>query len=197
MRRPMAKPRLPSAPAAAERPSHRAKLRAATADLHARVDARLSGPFDRGRLAYAAFLERLAEGLLPLEAALESAGVAALLADWPRRRRGPALRDDLADLGIVPSGSRRAGLFDGEARLLGALYVLEGSRLGSRLLLRRALANDDPRVRLATRYLALGEERGLWLGFLDRLESSQAVAARADETIAAARQAFALFLPAG
>lgn len=183
-------------PAAAEPLSHRDRLRAATAELHARVDARLSGAFERDRAAYGMFLTSLAEGLLPLEDALEAAGVDALLADWPQRRRGPDLRDDLADLGLAVPGPRRSGRFDGEARLLGALYVLEGSRLGSRLLLRRALANDDPVVRRATRYLARGEARDLWPAFLARLEASPAVAAAPADAVAGARDAFASFLPA-
>jgi heme oxygenase len=75
------------------------------------------------------------------------------------------------------------------------LYVLEGSRLGGRLLLRRTLANPDPQVRSATRYLGHGGGRDLWRPFLEQLEASTAVAAAPDTAIAGAREAFALFIP--
>jgi heme oxygenase len=75
------------------------------------------------------------------------------------------------------------------------LYVLEGSRLGGKLLLRRALADPDPRIRAATRYLAHGDGSGLWQAFLERLEASAAVARSHDAAIAGAREAFALFAP--
>lgn len=187
---------LPPRPAGpAERPtSCRALLRTATAGLHERVDARLSGPFDSSRSSYAAFLATLAGAVLPLEAALEAGGIEALMPDWPTRRRGPALRHDLAVLATEVPAARAAGAIDGEARLLGALYVLEGSRLGGRLLLRRVLDNPDPQVRRATRFLAQGEEIGLWRSFLARLESSPAVTAAPPAAIAAARGAFTLFL---
>jgi heme oxygenase (biliverdin-IX-beta and delta-forming) len=71
--------------------------------------------------------------------------------------------------------------------------VLEGSRLGGKLLLRRALGHPDVRVRAATRYLSHGAGRNLWSSFLVHLEASSAVVTAPDEAVAGARAAFALF----
>jgi heme oxygenase len=73
------------------------------------------------------------------------------------------------------------------------VYVLEGSRLGGKLLLRRARANPDPPVRLATHYLAHGEGLDLWRPFLQRLEASVAVIQAPHEAVAGARAAFMTF----
>ncbi len=80
-----------------------------------------------------------------------------------------------------------------EARLFGRLYVLEGSRLGGKLLVKRALANADPQVRAATNYLGHGAGADFWRGFLQRLEDSAAVAAAPERTMLGAREAFGLF----
>ena len=78
--------------------------------------------------------------------------------------------------------------------MFGALYVLEGSRLGARLLVPDLLAGGSTRVRAATRYLRHGEGHRLWQSFLTHLDASQDVRARPGEAIAGARMAFALFI---
>lgn len=170
-------------------------LRTATAELHEEVDARFSGPFEADKNAYRAFLLALARAVVPLEAALEAGGVERLLPDWPSRRRTGALERDL-DLLAVPLPLPvpiTVGITRDEARLYGRLYVLEGSRLGGRVLLKRALANGDPGVRAATNYLGHGAGNDLWRSFLQRLEASAAVAASPERTMLGAREAFALF----
>ena len=168
-------------------------LRAATAALHAEVDARFSGPFDTDKNAYAAFLSALARAVLPLEQALEQGGVERVLPDWPARRRSAALERDLDILEIPIPAPVQVVVTSDEARLFGRLYVLEGSRLGGKLLVRRALGNADPQVRAATNYLGHGAGADLWRGFLQRLEDSQAVAAAPTRTMLGAREAFGLF----
>jgi heme oxygenase len=175
------------------RSSPRQILRAATADLHADVDARFSGAFDGSVEGYAHFLSAMASALLPLERALEEAGVEQVLPDWTERRRAALLLDDLAALGGEPVPEIRAPAAAGEARQLGMVYVLEGSRLGGKLLLKRALGSTDRKVRAATRYLSHGTGRNLWSSFLERLESSPDVSRQPAEAIAGARDAFALF----
>jgi len=71
--------------------------------------------------------------------------------------------------------------------------VLEGSRLGGKLLLLLALASPDPQVRAATHYLGHGSGCDLWNAFLESLEASVVVARSPDDAIAGAREAFALF----
>lgn len=176
-----------------ERHSVRRMLRAATADLHAVVDARFSDSFGGDPAHYAGFLSSMAAGLLPLERALEGAGIRATVPDWPERRRASLLIDDLHALGAAPLRELDPPAVGGEARQLGIVYVLEGSRLGGKLLLKRALAHADARVSAATRYLSHGAGRDLWSSFVARLEGSSAVRGAPDEAVAGARAAFALF----
>ena len=173
--------------------SSRELLRRATADLHARIDASLSGQFDTDTPAYTDFLMALARAILPLEDALEKAGVHRLLPDWRERRRSKELQHDLARLGMRVPPLAPIPSIDSAAWQFGALYVLEGSRLGGKFLLRRVLANSDAVVREATRYLKHGADRPLWPTFVQRLESSPDVKQAPADAVAGARAAFTLF----
>lgn len=168
-------------------------LRAATATLHAEVDARFSGPFGTDRNAYEAFLAALAQAVLPLERALEQGGVGRLLPDWTDRRRSEALKQDLGVLGVAVPPPADVSVTTDEARLFGRLYVLEGSRLGGKLLARRAAESGDPQVRAATHYLGHGVGSDFWRSFLQRLETSEAVLGSPQRTLLGAREAFGLF----
>ena len=172
----------------------RALLRASTATLHAAVDARFAPMLNAGEAGYRSFLLASAAAVFALEQALLAGGVGAILPDWPRRTRTAALRADLADLGVSDIAVATAPPLAGAARMLGALYVLEGSRLGARLLAGDLLACGSTRVRAATRYLRHGESHRLWPSFLTHLESSQDVRTCPGEAIAGARLAFALFV---
>ncbi|MEM7488374.1 MAG: biliverdin-producing heme oxygenase, partial [Pseudomonadota bacterium] len=118
---------------APDRTAH-AILRAATDGAHRRVDALAAG-LDLSRTAdYRAFLLAQATALLPLEDALRDGGFATVCPGW--RPRTPALRAAIDALGgrtapgpAVPHGASPAALW-------GIAYVVEGSRLGGRLLAR-------------------------------------------------------------
>ena len=149
---------------------------------------------DAGEAGYRSFLLATAAAVFPLEQALLAAGVESLLPDWTRRTRAAALRADLTDLGITDVVLATAPPLAEAARMFGALYVLEGSRLGARLLVPDLLAGGSARIRVATRYLGHGEGHRLWQSFLAHLESSRPVRECPDEAIAGARMAFALFI---
>ncbi|WP_018747252.1 biliverdin-producing heme oxygenase [Chitiniphilus shinanonensis] len=152
--------------------SLRQRLRSATAGHHARVDAAF-GRFDLSRPDdYRAFLVAHARALWPLECGLEAAGVARLLPDWPERRRRPALARDLAWLGAaVPDEARIQPLpLADEAACWGALYTLEGSRLGGAVLARQVAT--QPALAGALAYLGHGAGGMLWPAFLARLEAA-------------------------
>jgi heme oxygenase len=174
--------------------SMRALLRASTAGLHAAVDARFAPMLDAGEAGYRSFLLASAAAVFPLEQALLTAGVDSLLPDWTQRTRAAAVCADLTDLGITDVALATPPPLAGAARMFGALYVLEGSRLGARLLVPDLLARNSSRVRVATRYLRHGEGHRWWQSFLTHLESSRDVRACPGEAIAGARMAFALFL---
>jgi heme oxygenase len=175
--------------------SARGQLRTATRDLHARLDARLAPLMTQGDAGYQEFLLRSAMALLPVEQALTEAGVAILLPDWPQRLRSCALRGDLAALALAEPAGAAVAAVCGEAFQFGMLYVLEGSRLGARLLLAEVAALS-PVCRAATRYLSHGQGLSLWPTFLQRLEASQQVQREPEQAAAGARVVFRQFLAA-
>ncbi|HEY8947417.1 MAG TPA: biliverdin-producing heme oxygenase [Rhizomicrobium sp.] len=177
-----------TAPLTTASPSVRGRLKIATTAAHARLDT-LAERFDLStRTAYAEFLSAHAAVLIPLEQMLAENGVVDLLADWPERSRSSALMRDLdilrADLraALVPS-------FATEAEMFGVLYVLEGSRLGARVILR---AIDENTMNGATHYLRHGGVK-LWPSFLDAMENAPGVAANFPATLDAALTTFEIF----
>ena len=140
----------------------RAALRAATAADHERVDA-LFSRFDLER-DYGRFLQAQAAAFLPVEEALDRSGIQQWLDDWPARRRGHLVARDLETLGLsVPNGITPPD-FPDSASALGAVYVLEGSRLGGALL-KRQLPEAAPRA-----FLDADQEPGSWRKLLEMLD---------------------------
>jgi heme oxygenase len=169
----------------------RARLREATRREHDAVDA-LFSRFDLADAAgYAAFLALQAAAHAPVEAALDRAGAAAVLDDWPARRRAHLLLADLADLGADARPPVPAPAFDTAPALLGGLYVLEGSRLGGAVL-RRRLPAAAP-----ARFLAAAAPQGSWGRLLALLETKLHRQADLAEAVAAARAVFRCFERAG
>lgn len=169
--------------------SAREYLKLSTRDLHGRLDAAAGVMRLETYPGYGDFLAAHAAALIPLEAALEKGGIERLLPDWALRRRSAALTDDLADLGLGCE-ALAAPTFRSEAGLLGAAYVLEGSRLGARVVLGRVGA-DSP-----TRYLRHGDGMKFWPNFLAVLERNAEVRRAPHLAVAAARAAFSLFISA-
>lgn len=166
-------------------PSLVARLRAETREDHARVDDAF-GAFDLGRPdGYRAFLAAHARVLPAVEDWLDAAE---LVPGW--RGRSAALRRDLAALDMPipdPSGFACDG---GEAARWGALYVIEGSRLGGAVLAKRV----PPGWPAA--YLNMVHGAGEWrhlLATIDRLVLPREAERAA---IAGARAVFAAFLRA-
>jgi heme oxygenase len=167
--------------------SAHAALRAATAANHERVD-RLFSQLDLGLdAAYLLFLTAQAAAHLPIEDAMEAAGVSALIVDWPDRRRSDLLLADLAELGVEPPSAVPAPTLAGEPAILGAAYVLEGSRLGGAFL-KRGLKPHAPR-----RFLAAAQSPGAWRKLLAKLDESLYEPARVGEACETARQVFMRF----
>jgi heme oxygenase (biliverdin-IX-beta and delta-forming) len=173
-------------------PALRNMLKEATAADHARLDTQL-GAFDLHEFAgYRRFLEANAAALLPLEGALVAGGVRNILPDWDRHARARAILGDLVSVGGAPA-LLDPPVLDGHPAMLGALYVLEGSRLGATYLLRHVRRAADPRIRNATAYLAHGTGQGLWQDFLAVLESHAGKSHDPADIVRSARRAFDLF----
>jgi heme oxygenase len=163
-------------------------LRAGTEDVHQQLDHTLSR-LDLGNASdYARFLNFHARTVPALEGALESAGLGELLDGWRQSRRSPAIVADLAALGQQAPAPAKFPKVAGTAPVLGTAYVLEGSRLGGRVL------RDQVGAGLPATFLDDGHGLGAWPGLitlLDRLLCSESLIAEAKD---AARRCFSWFL---
>lgn len=101
---------------------------------------------------------------------LDAAGAGLIWARWPERRIAHVVAEDIADLGDsppVPSAIQkrfRAQMSPGE--LVGALYVLEGSALGTRILVKLASEIGMTATRGARHLHLQAEDRGAWRDFI-------------------------------
>jgi heme oxygenase (biliverdin-IX-beta and delta-forming) len=173
-------------------PIHKA-LRAGTAQAHDRVDAAFAAFDLTDRDSYAAFLRAHADVVFPLEATLPGERVTP---DWEERKRGALLKEDLAFLPrpVRPepvegpaSASDALGANADLSAIAGALYVLEGSRLGGRFLVRQ-VPHGFPRA-----YLDADQAPEKWRNLLDRLETILYQPAALQSALTAAHQVFAAF----
>lgn len=167
----------------------RALLRGRTRNVHARLDSTIGALDLSQRSRYERFLRGTAAALVPIELALEESGVEAVLPDWQRRRRRQALQDDLSLLGTAFTQLPPVRPLD-RSGLFGSLYVLEGSRLGARILRQHVAQSEDPDVRKASAYLSHGDA-DFWPSFLRLLKTCRDV--DSERAAAAATMVFAMF----
>ncbi|GAA0571667.1 biliverdin-producing heme oxygenase [Caenispirillum bisanense] len=168
-------------------------LRQATQAHHARVDAAFS-LFDLAdTAAYGRFLSAHARVLLPLEAALAGDATFASMPSAASRLRSQALKDDLDALRLPLPHDPPPTLPADREGVAGICYVLEGSRLGGRVLARRVAAAPGP---LPAAFLRHGEDQPLWPTFLAWLESLTWTPAGLARAAAAASATFDGFLTA-
>lgn len=170
--------------------SPRHALRERTAGTHAALDLRI-GPLDTLD-RYARYLRGMHAFRAPLEEALAGTALPGWFAGWRPLALGPALTADLADLGLgagVPAAAAPPGVEE-SSTLLGVLYVLEGSALGARLLIRQARALGLS-AQHGARHLALQTaDTRSWRAFLALLERHPAI--DLERAVGAATATFAL-----
>lgn len=167
-------------------PSARSLLRTATASAHERVD-HVFGAFDlNDREGYRDFLIAQAGPFLTAEAAVDAFDPVALLPDWRERRRGALIRADLADFG-VPTPQPEPLDLQSDAAVLGAIYVLEGSRLGGAMLARNVPMD------LPARFIRSASEPKRWQGLIKVLDHHLVTPSQRDTAVDAARTVFDLF----
>jgi heme oxygenase len=165
----------------------RSVLRSKTRSAHERVDEAFSRFDLADRRGYGDFLIGHAAAFMPMEDALTGAGAAELVTDWAMHRRAPLLRADLAQMGLPAPGPVRVPDVQGEAELLGALYVLEGSRLGGAVL-RRSVPPTFP-----ASFLNAPQSAGRWTTFVTGLDQLLNTQQRLDAAVCAAVATFACF----
>ena len=172
-------------------------LRNHTAATHAALDAQVGGFSTLEE--YRHYLRCLRDFRAPVEQALRRLTPPVSLGGWSLQPIGAAIDADLADLGTPPETAPAAADLqpsDAAGWWLGTLYVLEGSSIGARLLLRRAealgLTADH-----GARHLALqAGDKDAWPRFMALLDAAQPddlepAKTAASDTFALALRAFA------
>jgi len=163
-------------------------LKSATEDFHRELDDRMSSFNLAEATDYRRFLQIHARAVPPIEAALAAGGLGDLIAGWSDGRRADAIQNDLKALGETMPVPSKPPSIDGIGELLGTAYVLEGSRLGGRML-RQQVGESLP-----TRFL--GEEHSVspWPALIAAMDEHLHSDAQLDEAKHAARRCFALYL---
>ena len=171
------------------------RLRSETRDLHDRIEASVRiGGEGFTKADYVAFLAATYGFIAPCEAALRCLELPAVITDLDARFKEARLVDDLAACGVsaasVPRCTELPPL-QTTADALGYLYVLEGSSLGSQILVRqvRDVLGDSVPLAYLTGY---GSRTGtMWQSFKRALEEQGSAApAEQDRVIASARATF-------
>lgn len=166
--------------------SARQTLRLATAAHHERVD-RAFGSFDLSdRAQYKRFLLAQADAHIAVETRIEESGAEDVMPDWPQRRRSALLLQDLAALGMEWIERREELELSAPGALLGAIYVLEGSRLGGSLVA-RSVPDAFPR-----RFLTQADSKR-WQHLIQVLDTLLVTDEKRDAAIATARRVFTFF----
>lgn len=164
----------------------------ATRTSHRRLDLALSS-LDLGRPDYyEGFLRGQAEALFPVEAALTARGIEQHLPDWQFRLRTPALEHDLAAMAITCNPQPQPE-FHSTAEMFGAVYVLEASRMGARVMLARLAEHPDSDAMNATAYLRHGFGKRFWPSFLDAMENHPDTQTDTAGVVNGAAMTFAMF----
>ena len=161
-------------------------LKAATDDVHRELDGRLSKLNLSSRADYCRFLQIQARAVPAIEQALTAGGLDDLVRGWSDSRRAPSLESDLAKLGESMPPAAKAPTINSVPELLGTAYVLEGSRLGGRVL-QKQIADGSPAT-------FLDGSLGAWPALLEALDRFLYSDALIGEAKDAARRCFALFL---
>ncbi len=159
-----------------------ARLRSATAADHDAVDAGF-GRYDLTDTDdYRAFLIAHAKALPAVEAWLAAIpGLAAV------RSRGAALAEDLAALGEDMPAPMTFDVPASAAAGWGAMYVVEGSRLGG-IMLSRSVPDGMPSAYLGAKHLS-----GEWRALLTAIDGEPADEAWVEQAIVGAKAAFDLY----
>lgn len=169
--------------------TNRFALKAATDDVHRELDDRLSALDLATDEGYRRFLGFQARTVPAIEGALAAAGLSELVLGWDEGRRSDALQSDFSALGQSMPAPAAAPSITSTAEALGAAYVLEGSRLGGRVLRGRVGKHLPARF--------LGESgHNPWPRVVAALDRHLRSDADVDAARRAARRTFGFFLDA-
>jgi heme oxygenase len=164
--------------------------------LHTRLDGLVNSSCFGDTLMLGRLLTIHYDALMLFVPALERAGVEHVCPEWEGRSRLAALEKDLRALSLRPNTHPAyPPSFVREPEIWGALYAVEGSRLGNRIILRRVIERGSEAERRATQFLAHGlEDHTAWGGFLARLEALQYCGEPFESAVLGAERVFETYL---
>lgn len=148
----------------------RQMLRHGTAQMHEALDAMI-GPFSSPQ-AYQAYVLGSARFRLPLEDIIEHHAPLELLHGWCPTLIGKDIRADLSALGLQNHTSDiKPPQPEKIEDWLGLFYVLEGSSLGAKLLVKRAAGLNINHTNGGAHLLAQAGNNSNWSAFLEVIET--------------------------
>jgi heme oxygenase (biliverdin-IX-beta and delta-forming) len=168
-------------------------LRTTTRKAHEILDSRFDPSALSCRANYAQFLLKNCP-IIPIEIALERAGIYRLLPDWDLRRRRGALCGDLRKLNVNPPDVAVVAIAENDGSLLGWAYVLEGSRLGASAIKKMISTLTLPDIENATKFLSHGLGKRFWNSFQEALARIDHDEAEIYQACLGAEAAFRCFL---
>jgi heme oxygenase (biliverdin-IX-beta and delta-forming) len=169
----------------------RRSLRNETADLHEAVERH----FVPGRMTRDGYVRYLLMNrpFASIEPALEAACIHRVLPDWDMRRRRFVLASDMEAMGIPIGEICTIPISDDFGTLLGWSYVLEGSRLGARFILKEVESTQSQELIGAAWFLRHGAGMALWASFTGTLSRIDNDPSAIESACEAARAAFNCF----
>jgi heme oxygenase len=129
-----------------------------------------------------------------IERALVEAGVHRFLPDFDQRQRRFALADDLDALAVRQRPYQSHAIENDAGTIFGWSYVLEGSRLGARQILKIVEISGAAEIRSATRFLRHGHGNNFWESFKLALSEIDHDEIAIPKACAAANAAFHCFI---
>lgn len=168
------------------------RLRVETAEAHAKLEATVGFDIHRPSVAIAT---GMLQSFYRVLTTLEPAMMALLPLRFRERQRLPLLTSDLEKLGRATDLQRATlggmALPQNEPEALGALYVLEGSTLGGKLITKSLKQCTDWPLKGISYFNPYGERTGsMWAEF--QLELSAVSHSCADDVVRGANQTFAV-----
>lgn len=148
---------------------------------------------------YRGWLERLQAFHSSFESALDDVGASSLVADLDSRKKSGLLEADLMALGFPVTRRRSMSSslpkLTSRARILGSLYVIEGSTLGAQLITRHLEKFLPPDAHGALAYFrGYGPETGRrWMTFASLVRHHLTDEVEIEEAVDAAIETFEAF----
>jgi heme oxygenase len=175
----------------------RFRLRDRVSALHERLDQTIEAKCFAAGVRLDRLLMIHHQALTAIVPALERAQARRALPGWDGPSRLSAIEADLKMLGITPAAQDMVDLvLAADEEIWGFLYVLEGSSLGGRILLRRVEHDGSPAQLRALRYLRGSGVGGCWSSLISRLDALDYHGDPFEIAVAGARKAFDVYLAA-